>query len=109
MSCLDAAATGPTFPRHGPLWQRLAAPVVSNPRSRAEWQERRRVIRDAIRNSLGLASAPERLPLAPRSEPVPGAAGELLDRIAFQCWPGARATGWLARPPGDGSRPALLV
>jgi hypothetical protein len=90
-------------------YELLAEPVTTNPRDRAAWQARRAAIRAALRDRLGLNVAPERLPLQPRQTPVPAPQGCELARIAFQAWPGVEATGWLARPAGEGERhPTLL-
>jgi dienelactone hydrolase len=109
MASSDIPVTSPAVPPEGEYWQRLAAPVSSNPRGRAEWQERRRAIREAVRQMLGLAAAPERLPLAPECAPAASVPAIALERIGFQIWPRVSATGWLARPAEAGAHPALLL
>lgn len=93
----------------GPYYERMVEPRVLRAGSKAEWQDRRRVLRPLVQRALALDPYPERLPLEVHTGGALPRAGYRVERVYWQTWPEVWASGWLYVPEGIAGRtPAVL-
>ncbi|HTE19734.1 MAG TPA: hypothetical protein VK689_15315 [Armatimonadota bacterium] len=107
-SGLRAFDTGPEE-RLRAYYERMAEPRPLAPRSKAEWLQRRAVVRQKTLEALALSPMPDRLPLAVHQGGVLEREGYRVERLYWQTWPQAWASGWLYTPTEtEGRAPAVL-
>jgi len=110
-----AAPVLPTAEREAALASLRAAllPATTpslDPAALSAWPARRRVVREHVRDCLGLTPWPERPPLDVRVHGRLERDGVAVERISFRAFDHSRATGWLWTPVGRraGRHPAVL-
>jgi dienelactone hydrolase len=90
-------------------YERMVDPRPLRPRSKAEWLQRRSVVRRQTLEALALSPLPERLPLDVREGGMLEREGYRVQRLYWQTWPQVWASGWLYTPRDtDGKGPAVL-
>ncbi len=75
---------------------------------RRDWEETADTLRRRMLLSSGLYPMPQKTPLNPRVEPATTVDGVVIEKVAFEAWPGFLATGNLYRPDRQGRFPAIL-
>jgi cephalosporin-C deacetylase-like acetyl esterase len=90
-------------------YERMTDPLPLRVTSKAEWLERRPVVRERVITALGLSPQPDRLPLDVRTGGTLQRDGYRVERIYWQTWPQVWASGWLYLPDEiEGKVPAVL-
>lgn len=100
-------AAGPEV-RLLPYYQRMVDPKPLRAHSKAEWVQRRAVVRERTLSALSLNPTPDRAPLDVRRGGVLERDGYRVERLYWRTWPGVFASGWLYQPTTPGAPEALL-
>jgi hypothetical protein len=102
-------ASGEVQSMYAAYFERIAASRPWRPTERGAWEERRKALRAAIFEDLGLTPEPRRCPLDVRRGGKLTRDGYTVERIYWQAWPGYYASGYLYMPTGvQFPRPAIL-
>jgi dienelactone hydrolase len=105
-----AADSKPTDARLGPPKTLNDYVPFTPPKTKEEWAERRRKVREQLRVALGLWPMPEKTPLKPTVHGKTEHDGYTIEKVFFASMPGHYVTGNLYRPVRDQNddRPAVL-
>jgi len=99
----------PAAERLQAYYDRMTDPKPLRATSKAEWLERRPVVREQVIRALGLAPQPDRLPLEVHTGGTLQREGYRVERVYWQTWPQVWASGWLYLPEEiQGKVPAVL-
>lgn len=104
------AADPPSDARLGPPKTLNGYFPFTPPKSKEEWADRRRKVREQLQVALGLWPTPEKTPLNPTIHGKAERDGYTVEKVSFASMPGHYVTGNLYRPVRDRNddRPAVL-